>query len=73
MSKTNLYPNIRAELKRAGLTVDQMAAHMCLTRQSVYNKLNGKCSISLQDMRDIQAFFKDKDCGAFSLDYLFEK
>lgn len=69
--KTYLYPNIRAELARNGLTVAMLADYMGMTSQNIYNKLNGKTAINEKDMKDIQGFFKAKGGGAFTLDYLF--
>ena len=71
-SKTLLYPNIRAELARSGLTVAMLADYMGMTTQNVYNKLNGKTAINQKDMKTIQEFFSVKESGAFTLDYLFK-
>lgn len=69
--KTLLYPNIRAELARNGLTVSMLADYTGMTSQNVYNKLNGKTAITEKDMKDLQEFFKAKGGGTFTLDYLF--
>lgn len=66
------YPNINAELARAGLTAATLADYMGMTRQNVYNKLNGKAAFTLKDMETIQEFFKVKTGGNFTLDYLFK-
>ena len=65
------YPNIDAELARNGFTVADLAEFMGMTRQAIYNKLNGKAGFTLKDMEQVQEFFKVKDCGTFTLDYLF--
>ncbi len=66
-----MYSNVKAELSRYNLTVRQLAAYMNMTTQNVYNKLNGKVTITTKDMQQIQSFFIEKAGGAFSLDYLF--
>lgn len=70
--KTLLYPNIRAELARNGLTVAMLADYMGMTSQNVYNKLSGKTTITKKDMKAIQVFFRVKGGGDFTLDYLFK-
>lgn len=70
--KTLLYPNIHAELARAGLTVAMLADYMNMTPQNVYNKLNGKTAVTQQDMKAIQTFLRVKGGGTFTLDYLFK-
>jgi hypothetical protein len=70
--KTIVYPNLNAELARSGLTVAMLASFMGMTTQSIHNKLNGKTAINHRDMKAIQEFFKEKDGGYFSLDYLFK-
>lgn len=70
--KTVVYPNVYAELARAGLNVAMMADYMGVTRQAIYNKMGGKAGVTLKDMEQIQKFFIAKGCGTFTLDYLFE-
>lgn len=70
--KTLLYPNIHAELARSGLTIAMLADFMGMTTQNIYNKLNGKTAITQKDMKTIQEFFRVKDSGTFTLDYLFK-
>jgi transcriptional regulator with XRE-family HTH domain len=67
-----VYPNIRAELARNGLTVAMLADYMGMTTQNVYNKLNGKTAVNQKDMQLIQEFFRVKVGGTFTLDYLFK-
>lgn len=69
--KDKLFPNIHAELARAGLDASTMADYLGITRQAIYNKLGGKTSFTLKDMKLIQSFFQAKGCGSFTLDYLF--
>lgn len=66
-----MYANIRAELTRYNLTVKDLAAYMGMSTQNVYNKLNGKVTVTTKDMQTIQNFFIEKAGGAFTLDYLF--
>lgn len=69
--KKVLYPNIKAELSRAGLNAAMLAEFMGLTRQALYNKLSGKVCFRLKEMKLVQDFFIAKGCGNFTLDYLF--
>lgn len=69
--KKVLYPNICAELSRAGLTAAMMADYMGITRQAIYNKLGGKVCFRLKEMEQVKDFFIAKGCGTFTLDYLF--
>lgn len=69
--KKLLYPNINAELARSGLNVIMLADFMGMSAQNLYKKLNGAINITEKDMKAIQNFFEVKECGAFTLDYLF--
>ncbi len=69
--KKLLYPNINAELARGGLTVVMLAEFMGMSAQNLYKKLNGAINITEKDMKAIQNFFEVKECGTFTLDYLF--
>ena len=71
MKAKRRYPNIDAELARNGLTAAMLADFMGMTRQNVYNKLNGKAAVTLKDMEQVQEFFRVKAGGTFTLDYLF--
>jgi hypothetical protein len=70
--KTLLYPNIKAELARSGLTIAMLADYMGMTTQNIYNKLNGKTAVNQKDMKTIQEFLRVKGGGTFTLDYLFK-
>lgn len=72
MSNKKPYPNIYAELARAGLTTATLSEYMGMTRQNVSNKLNGKTTFSLKDMETIKEYLKEKTGNDFSLDYLFK-
>lgn len=72
MSDNKAFPNVNAELARNGLNMATLADFMGMTRQNVYNKLNGKTVITLKDMELIQEFFKVKAAATFTLDYLFQ-
>ena len=70
--KTLLYPNIRAELARSGLTVAMLADYMGMTAQNLYSKLKGATAVTKKDMKAIQELFRVKGGGDFTLDYLFK-
>ena len=72
MKKVILYPNLNAELARIGASISDLAEYMDMTSQNLYNKVNGKTTISVKDMKAVQSFFIAKGGGAFTLDYLFK-
>lgn len=69
--KVVAYPNLSAEISRAGLNAAMLADYMGITRQAVNKKLSGKTVISIKDMQKIQDFLRVKGGGTFTLDYLF--
>lgn len=59
-----LFPNIKAEMGRRGLTISGLANHMGLSYNSVSFKLHGKRDFTLTEIEKIAKLF---NC---SLDYL---
>lgn len=59
-----LYPNIKAEMGRHGLTIKELATNLGLSTNSVSFKLNGKREFTLSEIERIACLF------GCSLDYL---
>lgn len=59
-----IYPNIRTEMERSGLTVNQLAARLGLPLNTFAYKLHGKHEFTLHEIECLADLF---DC---SLDYL---
>ena len=63
------YPNLRAEMARRGIKPQDIADHLGMTVENVRNKINGKVTITLPEMKSINThFFPDL---SLTLDYLF--
>jgi hypothetical protein len=62
-----MFPNIRAEMARNGLTASAMAAQLKLNERTLGNKLAGKTEFTWGEVRRIRAIFFP-NC---SLEYLF--
>ena len=74
VKKVTLYPNLMAELARAGISLTKLAALMGMTRNNLYNKVNGLTNFTLKDITLIQEILRaNENGGDFSLDYLFAK
>lgn len=69
------YPNLLAELARQDMSVTALAERIGTARQNLYNKLNGKTVITLDDCFNIQSVLKanSSDGGDYTLDYLFTR
>lgn len=62
-----IFPNLRAEMARKGLTIRDLAEAISVSRETVSNKLSGKTQIYLGEaFQIIERFFPDKDVA-----YLF--
>lgn len=62
-----MFPNLRAEMARKGLTTKQIADCAGITRRTLNNKMAGRFPFKHREMRSIRAaFFSD-----LTLDYLF--
>ena len=66
------FNNLEAEIKRTGLSVENVASELNLERATFYNRLNGKTKWTLGDMLKVQKFINFKTSQQLSLDYLFK-
>ena len=67
------YNNIKAELARRGLSINNLAEYMGMSTANIRNKLNGKTKIFLSELCAIQDFFEQDHGERFSLEYLSEE
>ena len=65
MEKTAKYPNLAAEIKRQGFTIEQFADNMNVSRGSVSNWIVGNSAPSIETAKAVS-----KVLGV-SMDYLF--
>lgn len=64
-----IYPNLRAEMAREKITIQEIATELNRRRETVSEKLSGKKRLYLREAFAIQRiFFPD-----LSLEYLFEE
>lgn len=64
-----IYNNLRSEMTRRGITVDEIASALCVHRNSVINKINGKTPFSVEE-----AFLlRDTKFPGMEVGYLFRK
>lgn len=62
-----MFPNLKAEMARLGITAKDVAEKLGKTKDWVDNRLNGKCDMSIEVAFEIwQKFFPN-----LKLDYLF--
>lgn len=62
-----MFPNLRAEMARLNITSKDIAENLGKTKDWVENRLNGKCSLSIETAFQIWQEFFPK----LKLDYLF--
>ena len=62
-----MYPNLKAEMARLGITIDQMAEAINKSRAWLENRMNGKCSFPIEVVFSIRNTFFPK----MDFQYLF--
>lgn len=67
------FGNLEAEVKRIGLSVEEIGGILGYSKMIMYNRLNGKTNWTLQDMLKIQKFINEKAHAHYTLDYLFAR
>lgn len=70
--KNHKYPNLMAELTRNGVGTNELAILLKMSRQNVYNKLNGKVPWTLREMKTIRKWLSITD-NTLTLDYIFKE
>ena len=71
--KNNKFKNISIEMVRANISISELAEKMGITKQSLYQKLNGSANILYKDIRAIQQILQELNNNKYTLDYLFEE
>ena len=66
-----LYPNLEAELSRAGIPKSELARLIGKSRNTIYSKLSGKTEITLNEARIICAYMEKQTGRAMTIKYLF--
>lgn len=61
--------NLRGEMVRKGITIEELARFLGIHRNSVSNKINGETPFSVDEAFEIQKKYFPK----LSLEYLFKK
>ena len=69
--KNNKFKNISIEMVRANISISELAEKMGITKQSLYQKLNGSANILYKDIRAIQQILQELNNDKYTLDYLF--
>lgn len=66
------YPNLEAELLRAGISKSDLAAFIGISVSALYAKMNGSRPFKLNECERIRKYLEIATEREFSLDYLFE-
>lgn len=68
-----MYPNLRAEIARYGITVHEIAEACGRKETSIYSKMKGATEFTLGDMEKIKKLLDKISNKDFTLEYLFER
>ena len=61
MYKVNAtYPNLEAELARAGINKNELARVLNISQDTLYGRLNGKTKLTLDEARTIKAYVEKR-------------
>lgn len=66
-----MYKNLKAEIARAGMTNSKVADVIGVKYATLWRLLNGKRQWRLGEMIAIQSELEERNCEAYTLDYLF--
>lgn len=64
-----MFPNLRAEMARLGMTTEDVAKKIGKSREWLENRLNGKCSLPI----DMAFAIGDRCFPGVKFDYLFKQ
>lgn len=68
-----MYPNLKAEMARYKISVNDIAEACGKTISPMYAKLKGDSEFRLSDMENILALLERESGRKFTLEYLFER
>jgi plasmid maintenance system antidote protein VapI len=72
MYKTDiLYPNLEAELARAGIDKKEIAKVIGKSKNTIYSRLNGKTELTLSEARIIKAYLERRTGRVLQFTRLF--
>jgi transcriptional regulator with XRE-family HTH domain len=66
-----MFRNLRGEIVRSGLTIEQFADEIGVSRNTMSVKLNGKIPFNLVEIKKILEFFKQNGNTDVTMEYLF--
>ena len=66
-----MYKNLKAQIARAGLTNSKVADVIGVKYATLWRLLNGKRQWRLGEMMAVQSELEERNCEAYTLDYLF--
>ena len=69
--RNSKFKNISIEMLKANISVNDLADKTGITRQALYQKLNGSANILYKDIRAIQQILQELNNDKYTLDYLF--
>ena len=67
------FSNLEAEFARIGMSPEKVGEAIGMSRQIIYNRLNGKTKWTLTEMLEMQRLINSKGKAKYTLDYLFAK
>lgn len=63
-----MYPNLKAEMARSGITIKDVAAELNCTPRTAWAKVEDRTPVSVKEAYKIQQLFPE-----LSIDYLFNR
>jgi DNA-binding phage protein len=73
MYNKSIYPNLEAELSRYNISKTSLARSLGLSRVSLYKKMRGAPSFTIDELKAIRLTLEIKTNEKFTLDYLFQE
>ena len=67
-----MFTNLKVEMLKANIDVNDLSKELDLTTASVYQKMNGKCQWTLKQMEITKQFLESKLNTKLDLEYLFK-
>lgn len=67
-----MFTNLKVEMLKAKIDVNELAEELELTPASVYQKMNGKCQWTLKQMEITKQLLENKLNRTLNLEYLFK-
>lgn len=64
-----MFKNLKAEMLKQDVSINKLAQHIGVTKDTMYRKLIGRINITIREAKKIQTLFPLNN----SLEYLFEE